>query len=113
MNCQHCNSPMILKSGIKNNKKWSGDFCTNPDCKYVNWHREGSTQFVKQGQELKVREEPNWDKIREEKTEEIDFLNRRNNAVLIALELYKKGDMVADMLGEKIQEWIQKLDQMK
>lgn len=37
--CSKCNSEAVFKQGIKKEtgKPWSGYFCTNQDCKNVDW----------------------------------------------------------------------------
>ena len=46
-NCQLCGSPTKFKQGVKKEtgREWKGYFCTNPDCKNVEWvGTQGSTQ---------------------------------------------------------------------
>lgn len=35
--CPDCGGVLKEKSGIKNGRKWSGQFCQNPECKKVIW----------------------------------------------------------------------------
>jgi len=106
---------MLYKQGEKNGKKWAGNFCQNQECKFVEWQRSGATKFVKQGNELKVHEEPDWQAIRIENDKLIKENMRLksegmakgaafNKSCDIAIALYQKGDIQVDIIIQKVEE---------
>jgi hypothetical protein len=97
--CEKCGSPMDYKEGYSKTKKknWAGWFCEDKDnCGYVEWTDANQPRFVKQNNQLKVRQEPDWDSIREQKADEI----RENVLIKEAGEntraMYNKGDITAE-----------------
>ena len=49
--CQKCQSEMTFRSGVKKEtgKAWAGNFCTNQDCKHVEWQRQETTRSPQTG----------------------------------------------------------------
>lgn len=39
--CINCGAPANFKKGVKNGKPWAGYFCTDQQCKKVEWVRTG------------------------------------------------------------------------
>ena len=80
-NCRFCGAKMIMSQ--RTGKPYCSDKC---------WDK-GGTKFVKQGGELKVRTEPNWEEIRKNKEDNIAWLNARNLATQILIAAYQKGEI--------------------
>ena len=48
--CKNCGFESQYKTGEKNGKKWAGNFCQNPQCKFVDWVNTSPQRKVYPGQ---------------------------------------------------------------
>lgn len=79
--CENCGAELVK------NPKTGKIFCSEK-CWLKN---QPQPTFVNQAGNLKVKTEPDWDKINEKKTDNIKWLNAKTNATAIVVALIAKS----------------------
>jgi hypothetical protein len=104
--CEHCGADIVL------NPKTGKQFCAEKCWLKGQPQQQPRTQFVRQGGDLKVKDEPNWDKINAEKSEGYAKGAAFNKACDIVIAMYQKGDVLVDMVVPAVKEMFEKLKEI-
>jgi len=102
--CPKCGNKLYHNKGIskKNNEPYENYKCSNKDCGYIDWVDLKGKQPVSSFGAFKKKGEPDWEEIRKEKAEGLSRGAAFNKSCDIAIALYQKGDITADVIVSKI-----------
>ena len=95
--CESCRETQTFFSGISKKSGNPYEVWKCESCGKTDWNptprQPQQTQFIKKGQNIAVKTEPNWDAIRLEKEAGMEWLNAKNNAAAIVVKEIELGNL--------------------